>query len=163
MDPDTIRYADRKGQETESLKAFKDALDKAPVVDGTIYRGFTVRTEEEMTQFKEGGTFKLNALSSFSEDSKIATEFAVMSASSNDKPFIIMELRNSGTARSIKDFGRGEKFEASSNRDKEAIGFKGTRYKIASIEKTTAKSTTFSVRGEFKTFKGIKVVVEEIK
>lgn len=156
-DWDTMRTDDRKGKENKTLNEFKSAVQKAPLVSGPVYRGFTVRTDEEMSQFKEGGTFKLNAISSFSEDSKIATIFAGMSAADHDRPFIVMECKNSKTIKSIKDFGIGESFEKSSKRDKEAIGFKGTRYKITKVEPTSTYNES-----RRRTVTGIKVVVEEL-
>ncbi len=156
-DWETMRAADRKGQTYENLTHFTQAVKNAPLVDSPVYRGVTTRTDAEMKNFEAGSTFKLNAMSSFSGDSKIAEGFAADSAFSFKRPFIMMECKTPKTIRSIKGAGIGEFFESSSKTDKESIGMKGTKFRITRVEKSELYN---KMRGTF--VQGIKVIVEEV-
>jgi len=61
----------------QKYKTLKDTLTNAPKVDGTIYRGLRDLSPENMKKFTTvGNEFKLDAISSFSADKKIAENFA---------------------------------------------------------------------------------------
>jgi hypothetical protein len=124
-------------------KAMIEALETAPIHQGTIHRGLSNIQLKDMKQFQKGGTMELKSISSFTRSRKAAEGFAVPPDPVVDDAlrFVTMEVKVSGRtlAHDIEALSLAKVDEA------EVVVMKGSKFKIKTV----------------KNVKGVHLVLEE--
>lgn len=139
-----FRVTDKEGLDlgfNEEVESVNEFLRKAPKYSGRIFRGISVSKEvgdEILNSLNETGEMKLDAMSSFSRDGRVAQDFTT--ANPGESKFIFQINQNkSGVA--IEDF--------SSLPDEQEV--------------LVPKNTRYAVKGSFVDLQGInRVLLEEI-
>ncbi|MFB2832972.1 ADP-ribosyltransferase [Floridanema evergladense] len=122
-----IRESERKGEPDSRVTNINRLLSKMPKYDGEIYRGMAIKRENLDSFLKElgTGTMKIEAMSSFTSDKKIAQKFTKVKG--GGVPVLITVQNKSGV--SIRNMSTFKK-------ENEVLVPKGVNYSISKIETT---------------------------
>jgi hypothetical protein len=150
------RYGGPDSEEARRHAAFLAAVRRAPLVSGPVYRGFANLNLDAAGMLSQpGAVVELQAVSSFTRDPDVALTF---SARHNDQPkreFVLWEVVQNKTGRSIDREGSGKRAE------QEVIVEKGTQYRVLSRELSRVRVGEGVLRKPYWS-RGWRVTVEEI-
>ena len=135
-----------KGQKhiKDATRTLSKALDKAPVYDGTVYRGLSDMNKTDYNKLVKMKTLTLDATSSASKDLKAAEYFA--SGFNPKSKRILYEIKNNKTGVDITGLV--------GNEEKEVTLRKGAKYKVLGREEVKVGKNNYSA---------MKLTIEEIE
>jgi len=137
----SIKLVDQGGKEAakkypqaaKRLKAMREALDRAPIHQGKVYRGMYAMDDEAIAPFiKKGNIVQQDSLSSWSQ-SKTVAKGAGELATEKGQNFLIMEVKTSKGAYDITP--------ATIGHEKEVLLEKGKKLRVQKVVKIVGENS----------------------
>jgi len=137
-----MREADRTDKADEKLEAFKEAIKSAPLYEQDIHRG--IRADVKV---KVGDEMSLNAVSSFSTNSAVAKQFAIVDPlsgktipASRKLTILSVDKHHGGAKLPMKSVG--------GTYETEVVVDKNRKFKVSSIEPITIRRGSKKWKGK---------------